>query len=73
MAWSGVPPRQTEGFLGKIFVLRNVSHPCTTSETSSDWDGKRMKESRHTDRQKSRDGVCYALMENLQHHRSLAY
>lgn len=58
MEWSGVPPSKTEGVLGKIFLLRNALHPCSTSGASSDCGGEKMKESRHTDRQKSWDRVA---------------
>lgn len=41
MEWSGVPPSKTEGVLGKIFLLRNALHPCSTSGASSDCGGEK--------------------------------
>lgn len=53
MERSAVPPSKTERVLGKIF-LAQLQEPALIG-------GEKMRERRHTDRQKSWDRVCCPL------------
>lgn len=37
MEWAGLPSKETEGFLGKTFLLRSMLPPCPASGARSDW------------------------------------
>lgn len=73
MEWAGLPSRETEGFLGKTFLLRSVLPPCPASGARSDWGRGDRRKQTHRPADELGSGVLCSLTEKMEHPRSLAF